>query len=89
VRYRVLLSKNAFEFLKSSPQREGFKKKLMCLEDDPFTSRPGADIKRLGGTKPQKHRMRLGRYRAVYVVEGADVKVIEICKRSNVYDELK
>lgn len=89
MRYRVLLSKSAFEFLKNSPQREAFKKKLRSLGDDPFTFRSGADIKKLIGTKPQKYRLRLGRYRAVYVVEDMDVRVIEICKGSNVYDELR
>ena len=89
MRYRVLLSKSVLEFLKSNPQREMFKKRLKHLEDDPFSSRSGAGIKKLSGTKPQKYRLRLGRYRAVYVVEGTDVKVIEICKRGNVYDELR
>ena len=45
----------------------------------------GADIKELKNTKPQKHRIRIGDYRIVYLTEKNTVKVIEIFLRGRGY----
>ena len=61
------------------------KKKLRELEKDPLAPRPGADIKPLKDTHPQKHRLRVGDYRIVYHVDGQMVKLIEVFPRGRGY----
>ena len=62
------------------------KSHLLELEVDPFRPRPRADIRNCG-----KHhglafyRLRVGEFRAVYLVEGEDVKVTEIFRRGRGY----
>jgi len=58
---------------------------LKALMKEPFKARPGADIKPLKDTKPQKYRLRIGDYRIVYCVESDVVKVIELFKRERGY----
>lgn len=55
------------------------------LEEDPFRSRPKADIAKLEGTHPPKYRLRIGDYRVIYAVEGDAVKVIEVFVRGRGY----
>jgi mRNA-degrading endonuclease RelE of RelBE toxin-antitoxin system len=61
--------------------REALKK----LEENPFDSRPGADIKLLVNTDPKKHRLRVGDYRIIYYVEGDIVRVIDVFHRGKGY----
>ena len=67
-------------------RRERLRIRLEELEVDPFRPRPKADIKNCG-----KHhgvifyRLRVGDLRAVYVVEGDEVKVTEIFRRGRGY----
>ena len=67
-------------------QRERLQTRLEELEVDPFRPRPKADIKNCG-----KHhgvifyRLRVGDFRAVYVVERDEVKVTEIFRRGRGY----
>lgn len=67
-------------------QKERFKARLQELEVDPFRPRPKADIKNCG-----KHhgvvfyRLRVGEFRALYVVERDEVKVTEIFRRGRGY----
>ena len=67
-------------------QRERLRARLEELEVDPFRPRPKADIKNCG-----KHhgvifyRLRVGDFRAVYVVEQDEVKVTEIFRRGRGY----
>jgi len=67
-------------------QRERLRARLEELEVDPFRPRPKADIKNCG-----KHhgvifyRLRVGDFRAVYVVERDEVKVTEIFRRGRGY----
>ena len=58
---------------------------LKELEINPNQSRSGADIKPLTSTKPQKHRLIVGEYRIIYMIEGNTVYVIEVFKRSRGY----
>ncbi len=66
-----------FKRLDEDVQRR-IKLALKKLEENPFESRSGVDIKLLGGTKPKKHRLRVGEYRIIYFVEGSFVKIIEV-----------
>jgi len=54
------------------------RKALKELEKDPIDPRPGADIKQLKDTDPPKHRLRIGEYRVIYLVEKNHVKVIDV-----------
>lgn len=89
--YRVLLSKSAIKYLESLDKRtQGrIKSSLSELESDPFQPRPKADIKKLH--KLSKHvlyRVRTGDYRAVYTVEGSEIKVANIFRRGKGYEWL-
>lgn len=86
-RYRVLVSSTfARQFRKMPAQdRERIRKGLRRLEEDPFTPRPGADIRKLEGTAPPKYRLRVGDYRAVYAVEGGEVRAVEVFRRERGY----
>jgi len=67
-------------------QRERLRIRLEELEVDPFRRRPKADIKNCG-----KHhgvtfyRLRIGDFRAVYVVNRDEVRVTEIFRRGRGY----
>lgn len=88
MRYEVLLSRTAIRQLMALPpdSRKHVKRTLSELEEDPYRSRPKADIKRLKGTSRYYYRMRIGNYRAIYVIEGYAVKVAKILPRSKAYD---
>lgn len=58
---------------------------LAALAADPAKKRPGADIKRLVKTKPPKHRIRVGSWRVVYLIDGDTVHVIEVFARGRGY----
>ena len=90
-RYRVFLSETARRQLKEIPVRmqTRIKRALTELEDDPFRPRPRADIKRLKGPDRDYYRLRIGDYRAIYVVEGQRVLVAKILQRSKAYDWLE
>ena len=90
-RYRVFLSETARRQLKEIPVRmqTRIKSALTELEDDPFRPRPKADIKRLKGPDRDYYRLRIGDYRAIYVVEGQRVLVAKILQRSKAYDWLE
>ena len=60
---------------------------LKELEENPLEPRPHADIKLLVGTKPPKHRLRVGDYRIIYIVDENTVRVIEVFRRERGYRE--
>lgn len=67
--------------------RSRIKRALEALEDDPFTPRPGTDIKRIStddGGHPV-YRLRVGDHRCVYVVAEGEVLVTKIFHRSEGY----
>ncbi|MBI2232877.1 MAG: type II toxin-antitoxin system RelE/ParE family toxin [Candidatus Aenigmarchaeota archaeon] len=52
---------------------------LRELENDPFQPRPKADIKKLHKmSRHQFYRLSIGNYRAIYAVEGTEVKVTKM-----------
>ncbi len=59
------------------------------LEEDPFKTRPKADIKKLKGVaNPDMFRLRVGDYRIVYTTERNSVKITHILQRSSIYKRL-
>lgn len=89
-KYRVFLSETARRQLREFPGRtqSRIEKALTELEDDPFRSRPMADIKRLKGPDRAYFRLRIGDHRVIYVVEGHRVLVAKILLRSKAYEWL-
>lgn len=85
--YQILLSKTFQKQFKTldKPMQKRVKNALLALEDNSIEPRPGADIKELKNTKPPKHRIRVGNYRIVYLVEKNTVKIIEIFLRGRGY----
>ena len=84
----VLVSRTFLKQYRTLPQDEQIriKESLHHLEKDPFSPRPGADIKPLQGTHPQKYRIRVGAYRIVYAVpDNNTIQVIEIFRRGRNY----
>jgi mRNA interferase RelE/StbE len=89
-RYEVLLSQTAVRQLRALPSRARarVRKALRELEDDPFRSRPRADIRRLRGPSRDYLRLRVGDHRAIFAVEGRRVLVVKVLPRSRAYDWL-
>lgn len=90
--YKVLVHKKAQSSLgQLQPKiRKNIKDGLRQLENDPFTKRPNADIKKLSGTKAREdaYRLRVGDYRIVYAVEKKTAYVTMIFHRGKDYQEL-
>ena len=88
MKYNVLLSETARRQLKKMDDnlQNRIKNTLFMLKEDPFRSRPKANIKKIVGHKRIYYRIRIGDYRAVYVVDGKNVKVAKIFHRSIGYD---
>ena len=81
--YKVLVSstfQKQFNALSKNVQKH-IKSGLKELEKDPIRARSGADITPLSVTKPQKHRLRVGEYRIIYLIQNKTVRVIELFKR--------
>lgn len=88
----MLLSKVAVRHIERLDGKTAMRirKSLECLSENPYHSRPGADIKQLSGScNPIFYRLRIGDYRAVYVVEGRKVMVTEIMTRGRGYEWLE
>jgi mRNA interferase RelE/StbE len=85
--YEVLLSATSVRQLRKLPkeERDRIAKALKKLEEDPLSSRSGADIRVLEGTEPRKHRLRVGSYRVIYAVTSTKVNVIEVFRRGRGY----
>jgi mRNA interferase RelE/StbE len=87
--FKVVVSKTFQKQFEGLPEelRKRIKERLKELEVDPFSPRSKLDIKLLKETNPQKHRLRIGDYRIVYLVENESVKVIELFTRGRGYRE--
>ena len=90
-KYNLLISKTALKQLESlnKDMQDRIRASLKEVKDNPFESRPKADIKKLRKlTKHQLYRLRVGNYRIVYAVEGDDIKVAKIFPRGEGYEWL-
>ena len=75
--------------LLDTKQKERIKEALRNLEQDPFHSRSGADIRKLSfPLNPPLFRLRIGNFGAIYFVVEREVKVTEIVHRSKGYSWL-
>jgi len=86
--HEVLISKTAVRQLDKLERvvAERIRRKLRVLEEDPFRSRPGADLRLLwGDDEPPLYRLRVGDYRILYFVVGRQVRITEVLHRSQAY----
>ena len=90
MKYTILVSRTFKKQVTSLEKnmQERIKSALKNLENDPFQTRSGTDIKKLSHTHPAKYRLRIGTYRIIYAVENKTVKVIEGFKRERDYRNL-
>ena len=66
--------------------RSVIKKHLKELENNSFEKRAKTDIKKLKGFKnPEFYRLRVGKFRIIYVIDGRKVKVTDIITRGKGY----
>jgi len=72
-------------YLDDSGEKERIKESLKKLGEDPFTSRSGADIKRLKGKSHDLYRLRVGEHRFEYFVEDEIVWVQRGFRRGKGY----
>lgn len=87
-KFRVLVSETAVKQLLGLEKQIQARLKLGMKElaDNPYLSRPRADIKKLrGSNNPELYRLRVGNFRIIYSVINNEVKVTEIIKRSAAY----
>ena len=88
--FTVLLHPKVLKALDSMhpEDRTRVKRSLRVLASDPFTPRPGADIKRLRGTSGRQDlfRLRIGKFRAVYAVAKREVLVTDLFERGAGYE---
>lgn len=86
--FEILVSETARRQIKDLPEnlRERVKSALSVLSEDPYRPRPKADIKKLRGPTKNYFRLRIGEYRAIYVIEGNKVLIAKVLPRSKAYD---
>ena len=86
--YEILLSATAKRQLNELPadRRQRVVTALRRLGEDPFTPRPGVDIRKLWqeGDLPM-YRLRVGVYRALYFVVGREVRITRVARRAVAY----
>ena len=88
--YKVLVSKTFQKIYEDLPEKtqDRIKKHIQNLEDDPITPRSQCDIKVLHDTEPKKHRLRVGDYRIIYLIEDKQVKILDLLKREGGYHRM-
>lgn len=86
-RHRVQLTRSAEKEFAKLPAAvvRSFTDAIDAVAEHPWKGRPGADIRRLGGTK-STWRLRVGNDRGVYAIEGNTVVFTRFAHRSKVYD---
>jgi mRNA-degrading endonuclease RelE of RelBE toxin-antitoxin system len=79
--WQVLIENNALKFLEPLDKKrsENIKEELRSLKESPYPDIHG-DKKEIKGTSKSAYRMRIGDYRAFYIIEeeSKTVKVTEI-----------
>ncbi len=73
------------KYLDDSGEKERLISHLKNLGEDPFNSRSGVDIKKLGGKKHDMYRLKVGIHRFEYFVEDKTVWVDEAFARGRGY----
>lgn len=88
MKFEVLISETAVKQLSKLESQESIriKNSLTVLKEDPFRSRPKADLKKLKGfSNPSLYRLRIGDFRIIYTIDDKCIKVTEIFRRGKGY----
>ena len=88
--YEILVSQTAAKELGAldKPLQERIKEKLRELAKDPSNTNGRLDVKQLSAKGRNYSRLRVGDYRIIFFLEGMNIKVVRIAKRSDVYSWL-
>lgn len=80
--WKVLIEQGAMKYLDSIDRRrmENIKESLRLLKESPYPDQGAGDKKKIKGTSKSAFRIRIGDYRAFYVIEENEktVKITEI-----------
>jgi mRNA-degrading endonuclease RelE of RelBE toxin-antitoxin system len=84
IAFKVRISPQVGKYLKSLDKRDAreIKDHINELKDDPFTPRSQCDIIKEKGKRPPLYRLRVGRHRAEYFIEGDTVFISKMFPRS-------
>ena len=82
--FRVAISIQAQKYMKSldKPDARKIKAHINELRQDPYAPRPQCDIIREKGKRPPLYRLRVGRHRAEFFIEGDTVFISKMFPRS-------
>ena len=85
--YSVLLHPDVIKYLDSLEDRERKKcyETLKHLGENPYTSRPGCDIKKLMGKRKTVYRLRIGDHRFIYIIKNDKIFVEDAFRRGRGY----
>lgn len=90
-KFKILVSRVAQKQLLTLDQRlrDKIKRRIRQLSANPYRPRAKADIKKLKGSfNPELYRLRVGDFRVVYAVIGAEIRITEIIRRGKSYEWL-
>jgi mRNA-degrading endonuclease RelE of RelBE toxin-antitoxin system len=82
---KVQVHPSVKKYLDESGEKDRLKEGLQRLEEDPFASRSGLDIKKLKGKTHNVYRLRIGEHRFEYFVEDETVWVQNAFRRERGY----
>jgi len=82
--FKVAISSQARKYMKSLDKDDArmIKSHINELRLDPYTPRPQCDIIREKGKRPPFYRLRVGKHRAEYFIEGDTVFISKMFPRS-------
>ena len=82
--FKVAISSQARKYMKSldKPDARMIKAHINELRQDPYTPRSQCDIIREKGKRPPLYRLRVGRHRAEFFIEGDTVFISKMFPRS-------
>ena len=82
--FKVAISPRAQKYIKILDKADArtIKAHINELRIDPYTPRPQCDILKEKGKRPPLYRMRAGRYRIEYFIEGDTIFISKVFPRS-------
>jgi mRNA-degrading endonuclease RelE of RelBE toxin-antitoxin system len=83
--FRIAISPQAKKYMKSLAKDDSrmIKEHINELKKDPFTPRSQCDIIKEKGKRPPLYRLRVGKHRAEYFIEGDTVFISKMFPRSS------
>ncbi len=83
---KIMVHPRVRKYLNASSEKEYLVKHLKELDEDPFKTRSGADIKKLKGKRHDLYRLRVGEHRFEFFVEEDTVWIDNAFRRGKGYD---